>query len=77
MAPHSPGGIDSVTWPFGYAPPSKPETRFGIANWKYFNETHVVFDTESSVVKPMTYAHLEDIKVLLYSSYYFSVLILF
>lgn len=65
MSPHSPGGIDSVTWPVGFAPSSKPETRFGVLNWKYFNETHIFFDTESSIVRPMNNAHLEDVKVLL------------
>ena len=62
-APSTPAGLDSLVWPIGYSPPTKPETRFSVLRWDYFNETHIFFDTEHSVVRPLIGAHLEDIKV--------------
>ena len=63
LAPKAPGGLDSITWPIGYSPATKTETRFSVIRWDYFNSTHVFFDTEHNVVRPMSRAHLEDIKV--------------
>ncbi|EFX79462.1 hypothetical protein DAPPUDRAFT_52547 [Daphnia pulex] len=62
LAPDAPGGLEAVTWPVGYSPPSKQDTRFSVLHWKYFNETHVFFDTENSVVKPLSGPNLEDIQ---------------
>ncbi|XP_046460157.1 chondroitin sulfate glucuronyltransferase-like [Daphnia pulex] len=62
LAPDAPGGLEAVTWPIGYSPPSKQDTRFSVLHWKYFNETHVFFDTENSVVKPLSGPNLEDIQ---------------
>jgi hypothetical protein len=63
LAPDAPGGLEAVSWPIGYSPPSKQDTRFSVLHWKYFNETHVFFDTEHSVVKPWSSPNLEDIQV--------------
>ena len=62
-APRTPAGLDSVVWPVGYSAATKPETRFSVLRWDYFNETHIFFDTEHSVIRPLIGAHLEDIQV--------------
>ncbi len=63
LAPSAPGGLDSVSWPVGYSPASKAESRFSVLRWDYFNATHIFFDTEHSVVRPLSRAHKEDVKV--------------
>lgn len=62
LAPDAPGGLQAVTWPVGYSPPSKQDTRFSVLHWEYFNETHVYFDTEHSAVKPLAGPHLQDVE---------------
>ncbi|XP_076348621.1 chondroitin polymerizing factor [Tachypleus tridentatus] len=44
LAPLVPGGNSSVTWPLGVEPHFKPESRFDVINWNYFNETHKFLD---------------------------------
>ena len=73
LAPSAPGGLESISWPFGYSPPSKHDTRFSVLHWEYFNETHIFFDTEHSVVKPLSGPYLEDIQV--YPIFSFKILI--
>lgn len=64
LAPNTPDELHSVSWPVGVSPPSKQETRFNVLHWKFFNATHIFFDTEHSAVKPLNGAYLEDVQVL-------------
>lgn len=67
LAPDAPGGLQAVTWPVGYSPPSKQDTRFSVLHWEYFNETHVYFDTEHSAVKPLAGPYLQDVEVIIHN----------
>ncbi|KOC62206.1 Chondroitin sulfate synthase 2 [Habropoda laboriosa] len=43
----------NVSWPIGNQPGNKATGRFDVLRWTYFNETHVFFNTDFSIVQEL------------------------
>ncbi|CAK9814853.1 Chondroitin sulfate synthase 2 [Anthophora plagiata] len=53
MAHLGPTQERNISWPIGNQPGNKATGRFDILRWTYFNETHVFFDTDFSIVQQL------------------------
>ena len=46
MAPLQPTANASVTWPIGVSPPTKPQTRFDVIRWDFFDENNIYLSND-------------------------------
>lgn len=53
MAYLGPPQEHNVSWPIGNQPGNKAVGRFDILRWTYFNETHIFFDTDFSIIQEL------------------------
>lgn len=62
IAPLTPEKNDSLVWPIGVDPPSRPVSRFDLIRWDYFTETHIFFDNDFSNIREIKGVNKQDIQ---------------
>ena len=55
--------ISDLAWPPGSYPPKKPQSRFDLLSWQYFDSNNIYLTSDFINVKPLGGAALFDIYV--------------
>lgn len=66
---------ESLAWPLGNRPGTKPANRFDVIRWDYFTEKYIYLTNDFDTIKELDGSEKLDIQVSLLNFFYYSIYI--